>query len=134
MKIIATLFAALALTLSASAQTHTIDFTQEVKGLDDKPIMQPLATDSGAKPVALTLGDVAVNALVTPMDGDIKLTGEDKFKMNELARKIYKHKAVVLTAEDLKLVKERIGKLYAATVVGYAWHVLDGEPGGAVPK
>lgn len=128
MKIIATLLAALALTVSAAAQNRTIDFTQVIKNLNGEPFTtQGVTQKPDAKPENLTLGDVAVNALETPVPDDSKLTGEDKFKMDLLARKVYKAKSVSLTPEEIKTIKDRIGKIYAATVVGAAWRLLDPE-------
>lgn len=114
----------LALTLTAAAQSHTINFTQEITSLDGKPVMAPTsATDP--KPQPITLGDVSVNALETMMQEDAKLTGLDKYNMDVLAHKIYKQKSAVLTAEEIKLIKDRIGKIYSATIVGPAWRMLD---------
>lgn len=127
MKIIATILAALAFTVSAAAQNRTIDFTQEIKGLNGEPFTQPITNKPNTKPENLTLGDVTVNALETPVPDDIKLSGEDKFKMDLLARKVYKAKAVALTPDEIKTIKDRIGKIYAATVVGAAWRLLDPE-------
>ena len=98
-----------------------IDFTQEIKGLDGKPVM-----NGDAKPsVAMTLGDVAVVALETSLDEDKSVTGAVKFERDELARKVYKKSSVVLTAEQLASIKERIGKVYSAMIVGAAWRLLD---------
>lgn len=120
--------AALALTLTAQAQSRAIDFTQVMKGLDGTPFTQTnSAVDKTPKQEQLTLGDVSVNALETLVPEDAKLTGEDKFKMDLLARKVYKAKSVTLTADEVKLLKERIGKLYGATIVGAAWRMLDPE-------
>jgi hypothetical protein len=98
-----------------------IDFTQEIKGLDGKPVM-----NGDVKPaVAMTLGDVAVVALETSLDEDKGITGAVKFERDELARKVYKKSSVVLTAEQLASIKERIGKVYSAMIVGAAWRLLD---------
>lgn len=114
----------LALTLTAAAQSHPINFTQEITSLDGKPIMAPASpTDPKTQPV--TLGDVCVNALETMMQDDAKLTGKDKFDMDLLARKIYKQKSASLSPEEIKLIKDRIGKIYSATIVGPAWRMLD---------
>lgn len=125
MKFIAILFVTLALTLTAQAQSRAIDFTQALKGLDGTPFTHPASTQKNAKLEPLTLGDVAVNALETPIPDDVRLSGEDKFKMDELARKVYGAKSVTLTPDEIKTLKERIGKLYGATIVGEAWRMLE---------
>ena len=128
MKLITTLFAALALTLTAQAQGHAIDFTQVMKGLDGTAFTQTSGTtEKPQKPEQITLGDISVNALETLMPDDAKLTGEDKFKMDMLARKVYKAKSVTLSTDEVNLLKQRIGKLYGATIVGAAWRMLDPE-------
>jgi hypothetical protein len=127
MKRIATLFAALALTLTAQAQSRTVDFTQVIKGLDGTPFTVTSGADAAKKAEQLTLGDVAVNALETVVPDDVKLSGEDKFKLDLLARKVYKAKSAALTGEEVNLLKQRIGKLYGATIVGVAWRMLDPE-------
>src|SRR5208282_870450 len=97
-----------------------IDFTQEIKGLDGKPVM-----NGDAKPsMPMTLGDVAVVALEASLDEDKGVTGAMKFERDELARKVYKKSSVVLTAEQLATIKERIGKVYSAMIVGAAWRLL----------
>jgi hypothetical protein len=91
------------------------------RGLDGKPVMM---TDS-KPPVPMTLGDVAVTALETSLDEDRGITGAVKFERDELARKVYKKSSVILTAEQLASIKERIGKVYSAMIVGAAWRLLD---------
>ncbi|MGH2505891.1 MAG: hypothetical protein ACRDHZ_00490 [Ktedonobacteraceae bacterium] len=108
----------------AFAQTHTIDFTKVLLGSDEKPILQQ-QTDPKVKPEPTTLGDVAIGALTTLTQDDQRLTGEEKFKMDVLARKIYHAKSAALTVDDIKLIKDRIGKLYFPNVVGAAWRLLD---------
>jgi hypothetical protein len=111
-------------------QSRTINFTQEIKSLDGTVMMQCVPqAPTCEKPVAVTLGDLAVNALQTPMQEDQKLSGEDKFRMYLLAVKIYKAKSASLTAEEIKLVKDRIGKQYSVVAMGTAWQMLSG--GGA---
>lgn len=110
--------------LAAVAQTRTIDFTQPIRSLDGTVISQP-ATDPKAKAEPLTLGDVAVNVLEQMGADDQKLTGEEKFRMDILARKIYRQKAAALTSEEIAMIKARIGKFYGPSVIGSAWHLLD---------
>jgi hypothetical protein len=108
--------------LQGQESPRHIDFTQEVKGIDGKPI--PYNPD-GKLPAVLTLGDAAVNALETSIDEDRGLSGAVKFEHDELARKVYKHSDVVLTAEELATIKERVGKVYGAMIVGAVWRMLD---------
>ena len=105
---------------AADKKTPTLDFTQEITDLDGKPV-----PSGNVKEPNLTLGAVAVNALENMLEEDRQQSGEAKFKNDELARKVYKSKAAVLTVEEIALIKARIGKTYGALVVGAAWRLLD---------
>ena|SRR5579863_1114841 len=123
---IRTVFCVLLFAISAGAQppaARTIDFTRVLHGIDGKPILDkdPLS----GTPVQITLGDVAVNALYAQTPQDQNLSGVDKFKLAQLAVKIYKNKAAVLTADQIATIKDRIGKVYGALVVGESWKLLD---------
>lgn len=125
MKPIAAILLFCAISLPAQSP-RSINFTQEIHGIDGTAIPMPISKPTD-KPQNMTLGDVAVNALESMTQDDQKLTGEDKFKMDLLARKIYKAKAATLTPEEIKLIKDRIGKFYSVAVVGPAWRMLDPE-------
>lgn len=120
--LITTLAASLCLSLGF-AQDRSIDFTQVLKGVDGKPLQ---STDPKIT-TGLTLGEVSVAALVTILEEDKGANGETKFKLDELARKVYGKKQVHLTVEDLATIKARIGKAYGPLVVGPAWRLLDPE-------
>ena len=106
------------LTEITPGNSKALDFTQTVLGIDGKPL------NGDTKP-ALTLGDIAVTALHSTIEDDKTLSGLDKFKMDELARKIYKSKAAMLSVEDVALIKTRIGKVYGPLVIGATWRLLD---------
>lgn len=99
---------------------HKIDFTQALTGMDGKPM-----PSNDPKSPTVTLGDVAIMALEALLEEDKGMTGADKFKNDELARKVYKAKAATLSVEDIALIKMRIGKVYGPSVVGAAWRLLD---------
>ena len=102
----------------AGQEARKVDFTQVLMGIDGKPL------NGDVKP-ALTLGDIAVTALHSTIEEDKTMSGLDKFKMDELARKIYKSKAATLSVEDLATIKTRIGKVYGPLVIGPSWRLLD---------
>jgi len=56
-----------------------------------------------------------------------KDTGMKKMEKEELARKIYQNDSVDLTIEQVKLIKDRIGEMYAPIVVGQCWRLLEGR-------
>jgi hypothetical protein len=100
-----------------------IDFTQVIKDLDGQPL--PINSE-GKLPSVATLGKIAKDALTNILPGDDQLTGSGKFDHWQLAQKVYPDKSdVVLTAEELATIKERIGKAYGPIVVGPAWKMLD---------
>ena len=73
----------------------------------------------------LTLGDVAVEALESQLPTDKNDDGLTKFKRDTLAHKIYGQKDIVLSVDEVKQIKDRIGQAYSAGVVGAAWRLLD---------
>ena len=117
-----------ALVLACAAQSvaqdnnvRHIDFTQVLNGLDGKPVMGGDAKN----PTQLTLSDVAITALETPLEEDRGLTGKAKFELDDLARRVYRNKSAVLSPEDQTLLKDRIARLYGPLVVGVAWRLID---------
>lgn len=126
--IIAVLLLAVSAFASAQNGPRHIDFTTVLKGMDGKPLLASAAKD--APP--LTLGEVCVNALETIMDSDRQMSGAEKFKLDDLARRIFEKSDVVLSAEDIATLKERVGKVYGPLVVGNAWRLLD--PAVELPK
>jgi hypothetical protein len=100
-----------------------IDFTQVIRDLDGKPL--PINIE-GKLPSVATLGQVAKDALVNVLQEDAQLSGSVKYDHWILAGKIYPDKSdVVLTAEELATIKERIGKAFGPLVVGPCWRMLD---------
>ncbi len=100
-----------------------IDFTQTLKDLDGKPL--PFNAE-GKLPTVATLGQISKDALVNMLPEDQQATGASKYDHWMLAQKVYPDKKdVVLNAEEIATIKERIGKMYAPLVVGPAWRMLD---------
>ena len=96
-----------------------IDVTQELKTLSGAPI----PVDETREP--FTLRAVCVNVLLGQAADERGITGEEKFKRYELARKIYNEDKPELSVEDLALLKKLIGAGYAPLVVGQAWQMID---------
>ena len=120
-------FGALALAEEKPAAPRHIDFTQVLTGVDGKTINYSEAKAAGdAKaPSPMTLGDVALVALESALEEDRTMPGADKFRLDDLARRLYKNKDVVLPVEDIATIKTRIGKAFGPLVVGAAWRLLD---------
>ena len=150
--IVAAAIASLLITVSANAQapvhpsapplptvtqapaTPTIDFTRKLIGINGIPLWigGPDCSDkAGLVPgktcakQELTLSDVAVGALYAQLPEDQKDPPQKKLERDDLARKIYNKKAVVLSSEEISALKQRIGEAYNANIVGPAWRLLD---------
>ena len=83
---------------------------------------EPLKDSVNGVAVDVTVKTVIVNALLNPMEKD---TGMQKLEKEELARKVYQNDSVDLTIEQVKLIKDRIGEMYAPIVVGQVWRLLE---------
>jgi hypothetical protein len=118
-------FGAMALAEEKATAPRHIDFTAALKGVDGQTISSGKPAADGKTPIPMTLGDAALMALETALEEDRQSTGADKFKLDDLARRIYGKKDVVLPVEDVALIKTRIGKAYGPMIVGAAWRVLD---------
>lgn len=128
-----TLLTVMFLLAPAFAADATIDFTQIiVNPITGKPFMQPASDcrpgDTAGKDCAeleMTLGDAAVAGLEGLTDSDRGIDAKTKFDRDELARKIYKNKNAVLSVDEIKIVKDRIGLVWPPAVIGASWRLLD---------
>jgi hypothetical protein len=100
--------------------SHAVNFNQELKNLDGTPILD----SPGGKPV--TLKTIVITVLESSMPEDKNKSGLDKFKLDELARKVFNStKDTTFSLEELTLIKTRIGEGYDPKVVGSAWRIID---------
>jgi hypothetical protein len=107
---------------------HEIDFTQALTGINGDELKQCAKNDEAGKClelVSMTLGDVALYALIVPSEDEKNLDPKKKFERDRLARRIYKNAHAMLSPEDVALIKERIGKTASVVQVGAAWPLLD---------
>jgi len=80
-----------------------------------------LSDDKGA----VTLGKVIQTALLSPMEDDKNLSGQEKADLFNLwFDKIKDAKEADLTSEDKVLIKERVGKAYAQIIVGQVFKII----------
>ncbi len=82
------------------------------------------------KAQGVTLGKVAITALVNAYEDERSLSGEDKLKRWDLATAIYAIKdgeLLDLPTEVIVLLKTLINKFYGVLVVGQAWRMLEGN-------
>lgn len=104
-----------------------IDFKQVMMSVFNKPLTDEEIDESGVvKKKDLTLGAVAMSALLARLDGDDKLSGEKKAQRHSLAHQIVNaSEPLELKVEDVALIKDLIGKGFGPNVVGPAWAALE---------
>lgn len=115
---------AVAALLLMATPACAIDFTQPIKNLDGT------TPETKDKEKAPTLGSISESALVSAYRDEVDaqgketITPEDKYNRWKLATKVH-GKDVVLSPEDLALLKKLIGKAFSPLIVGQAWSMLD---------
>ena len=95
-----------------------IDFDQPMLELDGSPIVD------GGKTV--TLKDVALRALTTPMDDDRAVNGEAAFKRLELARRVYKGGTQDVDPGEAVTIRDRAARIFTVVISGQAYELLKG--------
>jgi hypothetical protein len=71
------------------------------------------------------LQKIIVDALQANVKGEESIAGTEKVKRFQLAVKVYSGDEVELSAEDIALIKDLIGKLYGPLVVGRSYELLE---------
>lgn len=74
---------------------------------------------------AATLKSVVFGAIRAQVPGDDQLSIENKMRLYVLAGKVAKGGVVEVSAEDLALMKDRVGKAYPPLVMGEAFRLLE---------
>lgn len=98
------------------------DLDAKITNLDGSPLMD------GDKPVELTVRTISINALMTPSKDEQVLSGEEKLKRADLARRILNAKdgSFQMTSEEIALIKKLINHNYPSPlVVDQAWRALE---------
>lgn len=105
-----------------------INFTVPILNQDNKP-MRECADDPAPKKdeecktwQAVTLGMLALRALAVPEQG---LAAEASLKRGHLAMRVYKAESLVLTADEIALIKTQIAKAYSPLIVAITFPMLD---------
>lgn len=98
-----------------------IKLNQVIKNLEGDPIK-----NADNKKDDLTMRNVCVNALLANYSDERDIDGNEKAKRYELAMKIHlEKKEIELEIDDVKLIKDLIGKMHFPLVVGQAYRILD---------
>lgn len=110
--------ALLAATLTGA---YALDFTVHITQLDGSPFLGP-----DGKEIKTTLATVSETALTSSYQDEAALPPGEKSNRFWLAQRIHiDPKNVVLSPEEITLLKKLIDKAYNPLVVGQAWAVLD---------
>lgn len=81
-----------------------------------------------------TLGSAAIGALLATFEDERHLPGEQKFQRYMLANKIHANpEALEVSAEEIAMLKNLIGKAYTPIVVGPAFLALESDTGNGEP-
>lgn len=75
----------------------------------------------------LTLRIAARNALRFSFPDERDVSGDEKYKREELGQGLIGANDVKLKVEDIALIKKLIAKLYGPIVVYQAWNMLEGK-------
>lgn len=99
-----------------------VDFTAAIRDLDGEQI------NENGKPI--TLGTLSINALLATLPDaraqPEQMDGTEKVRLATLAQAIHlTPKIIDLEAEQIALLKERIGRAYQPLAVKQAWDLLD---------
>lgn len=81
--------------------------------------------DDKGQAIDATLKVAIVNALLAPMQKEE--AGTIKIKKYELAKRIYQNDEIDLTAEEITLIKARVGEVYPPLLVGQMNEILEGK-------
>lgn len=105
-----------------------INFLVPLKALNGEEIKD-------GKGDVFTLRDATVVALDSMADEDKRLDPKEKYRRGNLASRIYGAKeAITIDVDELKLVKDLIGRTYGPRVIKEAWDLLDPKDAPEEPK
>lgn len=96
-----------------------IDFTKKFTNFNGEVLKDAVSQKE------LSLGDVCIEALLA-IEKENPIDAKEKVRRYELALEIHRGKDS-LSAEEVVLLKELIGKYYTTIIVGQALPILDSE-------
>lgn len=97
------------------------DLNVEIKSLDGKPVQ---AAEGGV----LTVKEAVLRALLAPIAGEDNEQPRKKFERWLLAKRVYSASGEVeLAAEEVAEIKDRVAKIWAASVLGPVFETLEGS-------
>ena len=107
-----------------------IDFTHKLTTIGGKELTYAVAACASCgrphEEGLRTMRNACVDALTSVMTHDQGETGTSKVERYQLALRIHNEDMVNLTAEEIVIVKTRVGMVFGPLVVGQVWPMLDG--------
>lgn len=101
-----------------------IDTRQTLKDYEGNDIKETKVKNGVSEETPLTIRDVISIALNSQFRDEV-FTAEKKAQIFQLSLKIYKDNEVNLTAEEIVLIKEQVGKIYNPLVYGRVSEIID---------
>ncbi len=104
-----------------------INFDTVLLNLLGEELTQPEKEDS-SKQIPVFLKSISIDSLMGTLErtpNSKPETGVEKMKRYELAKRISKGGIIKVTAEEITLIKERIGLAYGTMVVGSAYNIIE---------
>lgn len=98
-----------------------IDFTKKFTNFNGEVLKDVTSSKE------LSLGDICIESLLAIDKTSNELDGVEKVKRYNLALEIHQGKKESLTAEEIVLLKDLIGKYFTTLVVGQALPMLDSD-------
>lgn len=103
-----------------------IKLKEAILDYENKPVEIPSPTEENPdKTKTLTYFDVFSSSLNSQVGNEI-ISAETKAKIYQISKKIYDSNEPNFTADQLLLIKERVGKAYSAMVYGKVCDLIDG--------
>ena len=82
---------------------------------------QVMKDNVGGDAVDATVKTAMINAVLAPVEREL---GVEKVKKYELAKRIFENDEVDLNEDDIKTIKDAVGKNFAPIVVGQIYELL----------
>ncbi len=98
-----------------------IDVTQKLCDLDGNDIMGP-PPKQGDPPAPMTVRSALIQALTSTEESQ---TGQQRYNSFRLAQRTHENDNPHFKAEDVKFIKDAVGKVFFPIVVGVVWDILD---------
>lgn len=95
-----------------------LKINQSLKDIEGKPL-------KGEKGVVLTMREICINSLLTPIQGDDEKAKWEKY---EIFKKFRDAKdELELKTEEVVIIKKAVGKIQPPLLMGQVWDMIEGK-------